>query len=475
MEKLRLIELCSGIGAQIKGIKNTGLFDVESVATADLDKEVVVSYAAMHCGLTRDLIYSYKNYPSKEEMIEELSQKRLGYDFKKDRPYDWARLSKKKDITQGIEKYWLADKLSKNLGDMTQIKELPDCDLLSYSTPCTDLSSSGQQEGLNWTCKDCYTEYDPANMTVADRYTCPNCGGHNIKSTRSGLLYEVERLLVKAKENGNLPTFLLMENVDALVSKKFINSFNDWIERLNNLGYNSYYQVINACNAGVPQNRKRIFVISILQGKDTGKFTFSQPFDTGIRLRDVLESNVDEHYYLSQDKVSKLLTNVAYDADTDSYTLNGYPIPISNLNEVKTCTAMRGRNSENDCVAGTHTKQRLELNTTGTTNCLTTVQKDNLILEGSIKPNNKCIQIGNIADEKDNFKNPQAGRIYSTNGLSPTLNTCNGGGHNPKVLLGLDKSYNEPKPIERANCLTTRENRGVSNHKAEGTAVIEYM
>lgn len=75
MEKLKLIELCSGIGAQIKGIQNTGLFDVEPVATADLDKEVVVSYAAMHCGLTKDLIYSYKGYPSKEQMVEELSNK----------------------------------------------------------------------------------------------------------------------------------------------------------------------------------------------------------------------------------------------------------------------------------------------------------------------------------------------------------------------------------------------------------------
>lgn len=438
LPKLRIVELCSGIGAQIKGIKNTGLFDVESIATADLDKEVVVSYAAIHCGLTKEMIENYEEYPSKEEMVSALSEKRLGYDFKNDKPCDWAKVARRKDKTKGIEKYWLADKLSKNLGDMIKIDALPDCDMLTYSCPCQSLSISGHQDGLKWTCQDCGTEYDPASMSVSERYTCPSCGSHNIKSTRSGLLYEVERLLAKAKENGNLPKYLLMENVDALVSKKFIDSFNDWIERLDNLGYNSYYQVINAKNAGVPQNRKRIFVISILQGVDTGKYEFPKPFDNGIRLKDVLEEYVDKRYYLSDEKVSKFLENFRI------------------LHPVK---------------------------------------------------DNEVIQLGNIAKEKENFKNPQVGRIYSAEGCSPTLNTCNGGSHEPKimqvgsvsssqdaivvdpegisktltaghyncpkVMLGVDSSVNDPRLIERENCITTRENRGVSNHKGEGTSVIE--
>ena len=81
--RLRTIELCSGIGAQIKGINNTDLFDTEIIATADLDKEVVVSYAAIHCGLTNETINSYQYYPSKEEMVDKLTKKRLGYNFKK--------------------------------------------------------------------------------------------------------------------------------------------------------------------------------------------------------------------------------------------------------------------------------------------------------------------------------------------------------------------------------------------------------
>ena len=98
---LTTIELFSGIGAQKKGIDKTELFNSDVIATSDLDKEVVVSYAAIHCGLTNEMINSYENYPSKEEMVEELTKKRLGYDFKKDKPYDWEKLSKKKDKTKG--------------------------------------------------------------------------------------------------------------------------------------------------------------------------------------------------------------------------------------------------------------------------------------------------------------------------------------------------------------------------------------
>lgn len=463
MKNLRLVELCSGIGAQAKGLEHTGLFQVESVATADLDKEVVVSYAAIHCGLTNELIESYENYPSKEEMAAELTAKRLGYDFKNDKPYDWYKLSRKKDKTKGIEKYWLADHLSHNLGDMMQIDALPDCDFLTYSCPCTDLSIAGHQEGLKWTCQDCGHEYDPAAYSVEERYLCPVCGSKHVKSTRSGLLYEVERLLVTAKQNGSLPKYLLMENVDALVSKKYIDSFNNWLERLENLGYHSYYQVINAKNAGVPQNRKRIFVFSILKEIDTGKFTFPVPFDNGIRLKDVLEDTVEERYYLSDEKVASFLGNLIKTEDEDTVSIkqatkDGYikcDLPgVADLSYPES-TTRRGRVQENGTVSPT----------------LTAAQTGICKLEKT----NEVLQVGNIAEGKSGWENPQTGRIYSTEGCSPTLNTCNGGGHEPKILIGCDKSHNSPQIIERANCITAREDRGISNHKSEGTAVIEKI
>lgn len=375
----------------------------------------------------------------------------------------WYKLSRKKDKTKGIEKYWLADHLSHNLGDMMQIDALPDCDFLTYSCPCTDLSIAGHQEGLKWTCQDCGHEYDPAAYSVEERYLCPVCGSKHVKSTRSGLLYEVERLLVTAKQNGSLPKYLLMENVDALVSKKYIDSFNNWLERLENLGYHSYYQVINAKNAGVPQNRKRIFVFSILKEIDTGKFTFPVPFDNGIRLKDVLEDTVEERYYLSDEKVASFLGNLIKTEDEDTVSIkqatkDGYikcDLPgVADLSYPES-TTRRGRVQENGTVSPT----------------LTAAQTGICKLEKT----NEVLQVGNIAEGKSGWENPQTGRIYSTEGCSPTLNTCNGGGHEPKILIGCDKSHNSPQIIERANCITAKEDRGISNHRAEGTSVIEKI
>lgn len=406
--KLTMIELCSGIGAQVKGVNNTGLFDTEVLATADLDKEVVVSYAAIHCGLTNEMINEYELYPSKEQMVKELTDKRLGYDFKKDIPYDWEKLSRKKDRTKGIEKYWLADKISHNLGDMMKIEKLPYCDFLTYSCPCTDISIAGEQKGLKWTCQDCGTEYDPATLSVDERYICPNCGGENVKSTRSGLLYEVERLLVRAKENNTLPKFLLMENVDALVSKKYIDSFNDWVERLNGLGYNSYYQTINAKNTGIPQNRNRIFCISIRKDIDTETYEFPKPFDTGIRLKDMLETDtaVLEKYFLS-DEVQRRLKITD---ETLSKNVVGTTIGDN-------CT----RFSQRDLVY----QQNCIMETLNATD----YKQPKQILETTNEP----IHIADLCSEKFQRMHEQSRRVYSEDGISPAMHTCGGGNTEPKV------------------------------------------
>lgn len=404
---LSVIELCSGIGAQIKGINRTNLFNAKVIATADLDKEVVVSYAAIHCGLTNTMINEYKDYPSKEQMVNELTEKRLGYDFKKDEPYNWEKLSRKKDKTKGIEKYWLADFLSHNLGDMMQIKELPSCELLTYSTPCTDLSIAGKQEGLKWTCQDCEAEYDPSKLNVETRYTCPNCGSKDIKSTRSGLLYEVERLLVKAKENSNLPKFLLMENVDALVSKKYINSFNDWIDRLNDLGYNSYYQTINAKNAGIPQNRNRIFCVSILKDIDTKMYEFPKPFDSGLRLKDFLETdcNVTDKYFLSDEVQVRLkITNPEFDKNIIGTTKPDFRT-----------IGQRDLVYQKDSIIGALVA--------------TDYKQPKQILESTEEP----IHIADLCSERFSKMHDQSRRIYDENGIAPAMHTCGGGNTEPKV------------------------------------------
>lgn len=431
---LRTIELCSGIGAQVKGINKTNLFDVDVIATADLDKEVVVSYAAIHCGLTNEMIENYENYPSKEEMVKQLTKKRLGYDFKKDKPYNWEKLSKKKDKTKGIEKYWLADHISHNRGDMTQIESLPDCDLLTYSCPCTDISIAGKQEGLKWTCQDCGHEYDPSKLDVDTRYTCPNCGSHNIKSTRSGLLYEVERLLVKAKENNNLPNFLLMENVDALVSAKYIDSFKDWINRLEDLGFNSYYQTINAKNTGIPQNRNRIFIISILKDIDTKQFEFPKPFDIGIRLRDLLETDEEivKKYFLSDEVQRRLqITDSKFEKN-----IVGTTKP-----EFRTI-GQRDLVYQKDSIMGALVA--------------TDYKQPKQILEDT----NTIKRLFNIYGE--NKGTGFAGNVWDKNYISPTITTCQGGNRQPMV----EEDVNNLKLVRK---LTPKE-----AHRLMGFDDIDY-
>ena len=117
-----------------------------------------------------------------------------------------------------------------NLGDVSKVdeKNFPHCDFLTYSFPCQDISISGVQRGIE-------------------------------KGTRSGLLYEVERIV-----EHNKPKFLLMENVKNLVSKNHIKKFNDYIEKLNSLGYGSAWMVLNGADFGCPQNRERVFMFSVL-------------------------------------------------------------------------------------------------------------------------------------------------------------------------------------------------------------------
>ena len=260
--------LRSGIGAQVRGFKNSGLYDVDVIATSEIDKDAIVSYAAIHCGLTPELIDSYE-YPSADEMISYLEQRNIGYVFEKNKPYDW----KKKRNSKDLKKYYLACVLSKNIGDITKVKELPYADVVSYSFPCTDVSIAGQIKGIEQ------------------------------GKTRSGLLYEVRRLLDNAvereRERESLPKYLLLENVKNLVGKQFKPQFDEWCEYLSGIGYNTYWKVLNACECGIPQHRERVFAISIRKDIDTGKFTFPKPFDTGIRLKHIIDETVDDKFYIN--------------------------------------------------------------------------------------------------------------------------------------------------------------------------------
>lgn len=156
-----------------------------------------------------------------------------------------------------------------NYGDIAEVKRLPHVDMWCYSAPCTDISLAGAMRGM---------ERD--------------------SNTASSLLWEVERLLHTAKEHNELPKYLLMENVPMLVSKKFIHSFNEWLEVLEKLGYKNYWQQLNAKDYGIPQTRNRVFLISILNPMH--EFNFPKAFPLEKELLDYLEPVVDEKYFISE-------------------------------------------------------------------------------------------------------------------------------------------------------------------------------
>jgi DNA (cytosine-5)-methyltransferase 1 len=166
-----------------------------------------------------------------------------------------------------------------NFGDISKINwggQIPDFDLFTYSFPCQSVSNAGLQHGFA-----------------------------EGSGTRSSLLWECKRAIVAKR-----PKFLLMENVKALVQKKFMPDFKKWQDWLSSQGYVNFWQVLNAKNYGVPQNRERVFMISIRNDGDNPVYNFPQPFELAKRLKDILETNVDEKYYLKQEQVDRIVDRV---------------------------------------------------------------------------------------------------------------------------------------------------------------------
>jgi len=123
--------------------------------------------------------------------------------------------------------------------------------------------------------------------------------------TRSGLLWEVERILTEIRDsNGELPQILFMENVPQVHSQDNMPDFRKWIDFLESLGYTIYYQDLNAKNYGVAQNRERCFMFSFLGEYN---YHFPQPIPLKKKLKDYLEDNVDEKYYINNEKAGKLI------------------------------------------------------------------------------------------------------------------------------------------------------------------------
>ncbi len=237
-------------------------------------------------------------------------------------------------------------------------KDIKDVDLIMHGSPCQDFSIAGKQ-----------------------------AGGDIESGTRSSLMYETIRIVGKLR-----PKYVVWENVKNILSAKHIHNFEKYMDTMNTLGYRSHYQVLNAKDYGIPQNRERVFTVSIRKDIDENipPFTFPKKQELKLRLKDMLEDEVDEKYYLSNEMANKiqsdLINKETLMLDLCQWRREGHP---REYNEVAPTLSARDWKEP------------------------------------------RCVQVGTLDIKgQDIIK-----RVYSQEGLSPTLTNMQGGNRQPKVML----------------------------------------
>lgn len=280
--------------------------------------------------------------------------------------------------------------------DITKWDKDIEVDLIMHGSPCQDFSIAGKQRG-------------------ADEGS----------GTRSSLMYETVRIVTKLK-----PKYVIWENVKNVLSAKHRHNFDAYLEKMQSLGYENYYQVLNAKDYEIPQNRERIFTVSILNG---GDFEFPLKKELKTRLKDVLEDEVDEKYYLS-DELTQTLQNQLKDKNAVCIDL---------------CQWRReGKPREYNEYAPT--------------------------LGARDWKEPRCVQVGNISGGKWDKMHDVSRRVYSGDGLAPTVHTCGGGNTEPKVIVAaaMRGRYNEGK-IEQHLEVSDREYSNTLTTVQKDTLVAE--
>lgn len=220
-----------------------------------------------------------------------------------------------------------------------------DVDLVMHGSPCQDFSIAGKQ-----------------------------AGGDKDSGTRSSLMYETIRIVAKLK-----PKYVIWENVKNLLSKKHRHNFDAYIETMANLGYKSFYQVLNAKDYGIPQQRERVFTVSILDPEATYVFPETIPLEK--RLKDLLEEEVQDKFYLTDEQTKKLRES--------------------------TFNQQRARENAPDAIVPT------------------------LCARDYKDP--QCVRLGGLYDSEQTKH--QAGSIYDPEGVCATLSTMQGGNQEPIVAI----------------------------------------
>lgn len=402
MDRLRVVTLCSGYDAQCLALERLRAcyvgFDYELVSWAEVDRYAIMAHDAL--------------FPQ------------------------WR---------------------GRNIGDITSCDW--SCigggiDFLTYSTPCQSISSAGRQEGLR-----------------------------RGSGTASSIIWSVLDAIDVLR-----PKYLLMENVKALVSRKFIGDFHEWQLELSRRGYTNFAKVLNAKDYGVPQNRERIFMVSILDYD--GEYHFPEPFPLARRLKDVLEEDVDEKYFLSKKVIDTYIKRNQLNknkgngfkfepTDGDCVASSGLTMPGSRPcdNYIKVPIACDRRFGDVQCLTpkrteygkqvrkkyesgelkeSRHNMQQLEPCNDGVCNTITSVPKDNLVVEpfsAMADGTARTIKAQYNKNGMANFMrsdglgatrvkvianlyegNKQGGRIIDVNAISPTIGANTGGNLQPKII-----------------------------------------
>ena len=257
---------------------------------------------------------------------------------------------------------------SMNLGDITKVDEnsLPkDIDLITYGFPCQDISLAGKQKGLF---------------------------NNDGTQTRSGLFFEALRIIEATK-----PKIAIAENVKNLTGKKFKEQFELVLKSLEEAGYSNYWKVLNAKDYEIPQNRERVFIISIRKDIDNG-YEFPEPFPLKLRLKDMLDDDVDESFYISDERTKSLQRDLINKdtlmLDVCQYKREGHPREYNGVSPT---------------------------------------------LSARDYKDPRLIQVGNLDIKGQDIVK----RVHSSDGLSPTLTNMQGGNRQPKVAEATKKGYEE--------------------------------
>lgn len=262
---IRLIELFAGYGSQHLALKYLGA-SVESYRICEWAVKSIQAYKDLHCGNDNT---DYSEAFTVDEVIDYLANKGISANYNSPMTREQVKRmgeDKCRQVYNNIKAtHNLVNIMQAKASDLEIVERDKYCYVMTYSFPCQDLSKAGLGKGM---AKD--------------------------SGTRSGLLWEVERLLDECK--GNLPQVLLMENVPDVIGTKNVSHFAKWLEKLESIGYKCYWKVLNGKDYGIPQNRERCFMVSILGDY---YYEFPKTIPLKLRLKDLLETEVDEKYYLS--------------------------------------------------------------------------------------------------------------------------------------------------------------------------------